>query len=77
MDVAELVFKLEEAKVPQRWYSINGNLCTDTYILNQVYDWWECYYFDEKGNIKNYHRFSNENDACTYFYNKLEDEMKY
>ena len=75
MDVAELVYKLEQAKVPQRRYSINGNLCSDTYILNKVYDCWECYYFDEKGNVNDYQRFNNESDACIYFYNELKDEI--
>lgn len=77
MNVTELIHELEKAKVPKRWYSINGDLCSDTYILRQVYDQWECYYFDEKGNVNDYHLFNNENDACIYFYNELKDEMFY
>lgn len=77
MNVTELRGELEKAKVPKRWYSINGDLCSDTYILRQVYDKWECYYFDEKGNVNDYHLFNDENDACIYFLDELKNEMLY
>ena len=77
MDVKELVNKLEELKVPHRFYSINGHLSPDTYFLNQVYHYWECFYFDERGGTNNYRKFDNENDACTYFYKELKEEMEF
>lgn len=76
MDVKELINKLEELKVPKSYYSINGNLSSDIYVLNQVYHYWEFFYFDEKGNTNNYRKFDNENDACIFFYNKLKAEME-
>ena len=50
-------------------------LGADTYILDQIYGQWEFFYFDEKGNKNNYKVFNNENDACMYMLNVLENEI--
>ncbi|HCJ09249.1 MAG TPA: hypothetical protein DHV96_13090 [Lachnospiraceae bacterium] len=72
MNVKELIIKLDEEKIPQRWYSINGNLSSDIYVLRQVYDYWEFFYVDERGNQNNdYRRFKNEEDACNYLLEQL------
>lgn len=77
MNVEYLVKKLDEIGVPKRYYSINGDLLADTYILNQIYGKWEYFYFDEKGNKNDYKTFGNENDACLHLFGILENEMKY
>ena len=77
MNVLCLVEKLEELGVPKRYYSINGSLSSDTYMLNQVYNKWEYFYFDERGNKTNYKVFDSENDACMHLYKVLENEMRY
>lgn len=77
MNVEYLVKKLDEIGVPKRYYSINGDLLADTYILNQIYGKWEYFYFDEKGNKNDCKTFDNENDACIYLFGILENEMKY
>lgn len=77
MTVAELKAKSIELAVPHSFYSINGNLTGDTYILNFVHTYWEYYYFDEKGRVTGYKRFESESDACIYLYQKLEKRMKY
>ena len=77
MNIEKLKVKLEELNVPKSFYRINGSLTSDVYVLNKIYDYWEYFYFDEKGNQNDYHRFDNENDACEYFYKKLETEMMF
>ncbi len=77
MNVRELKMELDRLGVPPRFYSINGHLSSDTHILNQVYDYWESFYFDEKGRTTGYKKFESEDDACAYFYQVLQDEMRY
>lgn len=74
MDVLNLVKKLDRMGIPKQYYSINGDLSSDTYILNEVYGKWECFYFDEKGNRNDYKTFTNENDACMYMLRLLKAE---
>lgn len=77
MNVEELRRRLDELGVPQRFYTINGHLASDTYILNWVHSFWEYFYFDEKGQARGVKRFESEEEACAYFYQRLKDEMKY
>lgn len=77
MNLQELKKEIEKLGVPSHWYSINGHLCSDTYILNEVYYYWEYFYMDERGGQNDYRRFENENDACTYFLEVLKSEMYY
>ena len=72
MNVKELITRLEEEKIPSRWYSINGDLASDIFVLRQVYDYWEFFYVDERGNQNNdYRRFKCEEDACDYLLKQL------
>ena len=75
MNIQELQKKIEELSVPSHYYSINGNISADTYILNKVYNYWEFFYIDERGGQNNYQRFHDENDACIYFFEVLKNEM--
>ena len=77
MRIEELKEKLNELKVPKEWYSINEGLKFDAYILNKVYYYWEYFYFDERGGQNEYRKFDNESDACMFFFNKLDKEMKF
>lgn len=77
MTVEELQIELDNLGVPQSFYSINGHLSADTYMLNQVYTYWEYFYFDERGNTRDYRKFEDEKDACKYLYEKLKNEMRY
>ena len=61
MDVTCLIQKLDEMGVPKRFYTINGDLSSDTCVLNQ----------------NAYKIFENENDACMYLLGILENEMKF
>lgn len=77
MDIAGIEAELKRINVPCRYYSINGSIAADTYILRQVYDYWETFYVDERGNQNEYHKFVNENMACEFFYMMLKSEMQY
>lgn len=77
MTVEELQIELDNLGVPQSFYSINGHLSADTYMLNQVYTYWEYFYFDERGNTRDYRKFEDEKDACKYLYEKFKNEMRY
>ena len=77
MDIQELKNKLMEIGVPNYYYSINGNISSDTYILNKVYNYWEFFYLDERGGRNDYQRFDNERDACVYMFEALKKEIEY
>ena len=77
MNVSCLIKELEKLGVPSNYYSINGSLLPDIYVLNEIYGTWEFFYFDERGGKSNYKKFDNEEDACIYLYKKLENVMKY
>lgn len=77
MNVSCLIKELEKLGVPAYYYSINGSLQPDIYVLNEIYGMWEFFYFDERGRKSNYKKFDNEEDACIHLYKKLENVMKY
>lgn len=77
MNVSCLIKELEKLGIPSNYYSINGSLQPDIYVLNEIYGMWEFFYFDERGGKSNYKKFDNEEDACIYLYKKLVNEMKY
>ncbi|MDI6619749.1 MAG: hypothetical protein QME45_14030 [Clostridiales bacterium] len=77
MNIKQLENELDNLGIPKNYYSFNGHLLTDTYILNQVYSKWEYFYYDEKGNQEGYKSFDNEDEACRYFLKKLKNEIKY
>lgn len=68
---------IEEINIPKRRYSINGDISSDIYILQEVHTYWETFYIDERGGENDYHRFDNEHDACVYFLEELKTEKKY
>lgn len=69
--------KLDDMKISKRYYSINGSNTPNTYIFRQVYNYWECYYLDERGGVNDYHRFNNEDEACMVFLEALIAEITY
>ena len=77
MNTKDMVEQLRKIGVPAKWYRINGHLASDTYFFNQIYHYWEVFYFDEKGNQNNYHKFFKEEEACEYFYSLLKKEAKF
>jgi hypothetical protein len=77
MDAQELKRKLKNLNIPEDWYSIDGGLKPDAYILENIYGRWVFYYFDEKGNRQNERKFDSERKACLYLFDKILTELKY
>lgn len=72
MTTEEMLLEIKELRIPDRDYSVNDSLGTDKCIFRKVYNYWECFYMDERGGQDNdYRRFYNENDACEYFIKML------
>lgn len=76
MNIVNLLKELDELGVPKRYYSIDGKLLSDSYVLNEVYGKWEYFYFDERGNKNNCKIFDDENEACLFFLNVLKNEIR-
>lgn len=52
MNVKELKKSIEELNIPKRYYSINGDISSDIYILQKVHTYWESFYIDDRGGRK-------------------------
>lgn len=77
MKIKQLEERLDEMGISKSSYSINSDLSTDTFILNEIYGKWEYFYFDEKGNKLGYKTFETEDEACEYLIKVCEAEIKY
>ncbi len=77
MNIVDLKFEISRMKIPDRAYSINGNVGSNKFVLRKVYSFWEYFYVDERGGENGYKRFSNEEDACEFFLEKMKNEEKY
>lgn len=60
MTIEALRTELDKLGVPRHFYAINGHLSADTHMLNQVYHYWEYFYFDKRGNTRDHRKFENE-----------------
>ncbi len=75
MTIEELKSILKSKAIPDTWYSLDGSLLPDRTVLYRNYDFWEVFYFDERGNTNNIKRFSNEEDAYQYILDVLSNEF--
>ncbi len=72
----ELKKELKKLKIPESYYSINGNSwLADAYILQKNYYIWEFYYVDERGGKNDYKIFKTEDEACEYMLKALKEEI--
>jgi hypothetical protein len=77
MNIKELRLKLEDLKIPKRYYSLKKELFPDRfYLVKEDNGIWEFYYLDERGGKNEYKSFAFEENACKYFYKKI-IEMEY
>ena len=72
MNSETLINKLFISNARANWYSIDGELKPDAWILNKNYSTWEVFYLDEKGNQSNYKVFPNDEDAYDFLWSKIE-----
>jgi hypothetical protein len=77
MDIKSLEEKLQVLGVRNSYYSLYGDLKPDSIILYQNYRKWEVFYLDERGGRHPMGIFDNENDACVFIYNELDDTVKW
>ena len=76
MTLEEFKKRVYEYNVPERWYSLEGNLEPDTFILYRNYSKRECFYLDEKGNRLASRVFNNDEDAYNYIWEMIEKNLK-
>ena len=75
MNTAELGIKLKQENIDSSVYSLTGGLPSEAYCLGQIGSQWEVYY-SERGDKSKLKTFSQENDACQYFYTWLKTSLK-
>lgn len=67
MNLTELKEKLTKTGVREDFYSLSGGLPNDVFCINKTSRGWEVYY-SERGLKSKIKTFSNEDEACNYFY---------
>ena len=73
MTINELEKRLHDIGVPKEYYSIlSGGLPNEVYCITNSNNVWEVYY-SERGNKSSLKTFDDEEDACKYFFHKMED----
>ena len=77
MKIEELQKNLAELKIPKRRYVINDSYPADTHVLQQNYNIWEYFYFDERGEKNDYKIFKTEEEACEYMLKIMNKLKKY
>ena len=77
MTVKMLVAELKTLGIPDRWYSINGDLTSDKLFLRSLHGRWEYFYFDERGNYRDVIWFEDEDSACKHLLEQLKLELEY
>ncbi|MWP50400.1 MULTISPECIES: hypothetical protein [unclassified Gilliamella] len=75
MKINELKLKLNDLKILEDRYSLNGELLPDRIILCINYNKYEVFYLDERGNKNEFKVFYSEEEACDYLF-KLFKEQK-
>ena len=79
MNRSDLKAKLDQLKIPENCYSLNGGLQHDTYCIEKKRSGWEIYYevyYTELGQKTEIEIFPSENEACSYFYENLTAALK-
>ncbi|MPM27202.1 hypothetical protein SDC9_73712 [bioreactor metagenome] len=75
MTIVELKNLLQEKKIPQDLYSLNGGLSNEAYCIGKNKGIWEVYY-SERGHKSECKKFDSESEACCYFYKALIEVLK-
>ncbi len=74
MDLKDLEYRLKSIRIPVQAFEINTEYDTEVYRIVKKDGKWEIYY-SERGNKNSLKIFSNENDACEYFYQWLSNSI--
>lgn len=62
--------------ISESYYSLNGELKSDSLILDRFQNKWKVYYFSERGSIHDERIFETEDDACYYIYKEQSNEQR-
>lgn len=73
MDRKDLKLKLNLLKINPNQYALDGDLKSDAIILNENYNKWEVYYFDERGGKHDEKEYDSESNACNDIYNRFQN----
>jgi hypothetical protein len=71
----ELQNRLISENIRSDVYSLKGGLPNEAFCLAEINGQWEVYY-SERGNKTGLRTFTNEEEACQYFYNQLLRTLK-
>lgn len=72
MKIDELKDKLYKYNVPDAWYSLDGSLKSDAFIIYKNYSTIEYFYFDEKGDRIDFKAFTDVEEAYDQLWNDLQ-----
>lgn len=73
MNIKDLKEKLEELGIKASYYSLYGDLKSDSIILYHNYSKWKVFYLDDRGGRHPMGIFDNEEDACRFIYTEFAD----
>lgn len=76
MKYEALINNLEKNQVPKELFSLNEGLKPNAHILTKIYNYWEYFFLDEKGDRYGLRTFSNDELAFDYLWEELLDEIK-
>jgi len=71
MNREKLQHVLERNNINPQYYSLYGELESDSIVIYKNHQRWEVFYFDERGVRRDEYEYSNENDACQAVLNKF------
>lgn len=77
MTLKEFKDNIRKFNVPNELYSLEDGIKANAYILNKNYEKWDFFFLDEKGDRNNFIQFDDSQEAYSYLWSKLENEMKY
>ena len=67
MRITDLEKLLKAIGIPEHAYSLKGGLPNEAFCISEYSNMWEIYY-SERGIKTGLKKFSNESDACDYFF---------
>lgn len=76
MTKSELLQRLRSEHIPERYYSLDGGMPPERWVLAKSKSGWEVYY-SERGEKSGLKVFNSEHDACEHFCKELKDMLRY
>lgn len=77
MNIEALEIELQRLGIKDSYYSLSGELKSDSIILYHNYNIWEVFYLDERGGRHPMGIFNKEEDACMFIYKEFKDTVSW